>query len=652
MAENPNPHDMLKAIRARAHTPPSDPSTSWDQRLDDAEILASLADGSRQLADLDDATLQRCLDSAGTRAVVDAALQGASSAAAPAQAAPAALPETSTARTAETTPESASPSPSSRASTPRWLMAFKAWWNQPLFPSGQGLSVGWAAAAAVVVALFGALALFRPEGSGLSPEGPDFAQSNASNAIAFPFPPNSPQVQVASFQSASWPPDLTEFPAPADQRWIGSSLQLAQGLPHFAPDTVTLGAADTEATVLAWKLATVIIPTRAGFGSGVIVSSDGWILTAYSVVAEAAQQAARTGAIAQLEIIAPRRLDDHLEPRSDRWPATLFRADPTTDLALLKLDPLPSSPSPLPHLRLGPAPEPGADIFLLGSNADGPAWWLRSGTVLVQPETNPIRRTPAGFQPALPRPRLEILESDARTVAGDLGGPLLDADGQVVGITFGTPNAADPTAPSQHIATRHLQAILQNLPTTPEPVPFDPWTAGLPLASLLRPESFSLPADTNRVPVLLYRHALGLADESLTNVALSFYLDLSAPPAPPSPPSRPAALVPTGLWGLENQGSFRFDFFLTLRSDDLLVSGITGPDGIVREIRLGSARTGRASLTWHRPPGGLWTASIPDPQTLIMDPATLNPDQARRLALILPRLFSAPSPSANPAPPG
>ena len=139
---------------------------------------------------------------------------------------------------------------------------------------------------------------------------------------------------------------------------------------------------------------------RLGQGSGVIVSKDGYVLTNNHVVANAGE----------VEIV----LGDER-----RFTAEIVGTDPKTDLAVLKID----APDLMPA-RLG-----DSDAMSVGE------WVVAAG--------NPFGLTAsvtAGIVSALGRSNMGItdyedfIQTDAAINPGNSGGPLLNLDGEVVGI--------------------------------------------------------------------------------------------------------------------------------------------------------------------------------------------------------------------------
>ncbi len=142
---------------------------------------------------------------------------------------------------------------------------------------------------------------------------------------------------------------------------------------------------------------------QSGLGSGFIVSSDGLVLTANHVVAEAEEIKVRLG--------DDRELD-----------AELVGTDPKTDVAVLRI----KSDERFPSLRLG-----DSDRLRVGE------WVLALGT----PFAERLRETvTAGIVSAKGRSRIgladyeDFIQTDAAINRGNSGGPLVNIRGEVVGI--------------------------------------------------------------------------------------------------------------------------------------------------------------------------------------------------------------------------
>ena len=162
--------------------------------------------------------------------------------------------------------------------------------------------------------------------------------------------------------------------------------------------------------------ATVLVQTSGGFGSGFVVSPDGFIVTAAHVVPESS---------------ATIKLRDGRE-----FPASVIRIDRRIDIALLRPG-LPEGVT-LPCLpsKLEPVPV-GADVYAIGSPASRElSFSLARGIV------SSVRLLQG----------LQYLQTDAAVNSGNSGGPLVTASGEaaaivsyklvgmsVEGIAFGVP---------------------------------------------------------------------------------------------------------------------------------------------------------------------------------------------------------------------
>ncbi len=140
-------------------------------------------------------------------------------------------------------------------------------------------------------------------------------------------------------------------------------------------------------------------PGGVSFGSGFVISEDGYVVTNNHVIEDAAK-------------VTVRMADER------EYSATVVGADAQSDLALLKID-----AAGLPHLALGDseALRVGEDVIAVG-NPFG-----LGGTVT------------RGIVSALSRdinsgPYVDYIQTDAAINRGNSGGPLLNMEGDVVGV--------------------------------------------------------------------------------------------------------------------------------------------------------------------------------------------------------------------------
>lgn len=140
-------------------------------------------------------------------------------------------------------------------------------------------------------------------------------------------------------------------------------------------------------------------------GSGVLIDPDGYVVTNAHVVQNATQEVSVT-------------LGDGSEPTA----ADVIWIDPGNDLALLKV----RAGGPYPWVRLAAADDVmiGETVVALG-NPYGFDNTVSSGIVSA---TNRALRTPAGLS------FVDFIQTDAALHPGNSGGPLVNINGEVIGI--------------------------------------------------------------------------------------------------------------------------------------------------------------------------------------------------------------------------
>lgn len=142
---------------------------------------------------------------------------------------------------------------------------------------------------------------------------------------------------------------------------------------------------------------TVLIQTGTGHGSGFLISRDGYFLTNHHVVSGAKY--------------VKLRWSDGLEGLGE-----VIRTDKGRDIALIKGDPRDRAP-----LRIMPkSPEVGTDVYAIGAPLDPKFQNSITKGILS------ARRIEDGYS---------FLQSDASVNPGNSGGPLVNAQGDVVAIT-------------------------------------------------------------------------------------------------------------------------------------------------------------------------------------------------------------------------
>ena len=184
-----------------------------------------------------------------------------------------------------------------------------------------------------------------------------------------------------------------------------------------------------------------------GIGSGVLISADGNVLTAYHVLFNSSRLEAVT-------------LD------KKRYPMTVVGFDETHDLALLKIN---IAGAPFVPLIPG-VPKIGQTALAIG-NSGGKFLQPKVGKLLALDAAAGRADFPAG-----------TLQLDAPLAPGDSGGPILNDAGQLIGITSYI--RLKPTARTEALpATASYAAYTATLETTSYAVPV---TAGSALLAQLR----------------------------------------------------------------------------------------------------------------------------------------------------------------------
>ncbi|NGZ95613.1 MAG: hypothetical protein CV089_05700 [Nitrospira sp. WS110] len=603
--KHPRPSD---AIRARAEELAARGEPMDSSEVDD--VLGSLIEGTASLDDIDEETLDRCLREVGTEHFVRVLVAGQD-----------AIKESQSeervhSMKTDSRPADVVPMPV----RPHTMPTAQSRWRQ---------HAGWLAAAASVafvttVAISVMNALQTQQGTPLQDQP---GTSPKELRVAFHWPQH-PSVDPAT---------LTPWGLPSPQ------LPLENGLPNFEKGMGTLGASGLNRTDQ-WRLATAIVKTEHGMGSGAVISPEGWVVTNYHVVAGPSQQAAITGTVPTVDVILGQKLEGRIKPRPT-VKASVYRVDVVHDMALLKLETLPEGMNAVPYFNVASKVTRGEECFVVGSQVNGFAWSVRSGNVeeIVHypDELSQVVAGTASAETTIDRTRATVIVTDTSISGGDSGGPLLNQNGELIGVTFATPNNRAGGSVGWHIALEHLRAMVSAFPTQPEGVPFDAWTAGFPQAHMGIPQQ----ADGNRdglIDALVIPYVSGVPDSSGQTVehviAFNLFIDLSQLAVPGHDI---ADLIPVGLWGQTNRGRFRYDVFMTVRADGVLAVGYPNPTqgGIVDEIRVGSGEKDKVRVIWHRDQAGLWRATQPAGPTPFLDPARLSEEKQQQVSVIYQQLI-------------
>lgn len=161
--------------------------------------------------------------------------------------------------------------------------------------------------------------------------------------------------------------------------------------------------------------------TSAAEGSGSIISPDGYVLTNHHVIAGAEQ-----GGIMQVT------LNDGSKHEAD-----LVASDANTDVAIIKI----KGVHDLPHLQFGDsdAVAVGQEVVAVGSPL-GLNATVTSG--IVSAKNRPVRASQQGGESSL----IDAIQTDAAVNPGNSGGPLVDMEGNIVGMNSMIASLSDKTS--------------------------------------------------------------------------------------------------------------------------------------------------------------------------------------------------------------
>lgn len=257
--------------------------------------------------------------------------------------------------------------------------------------------------------------------------------------------------------------------------------------------------------------ATVLLAIGASYGTGVIISPDGWILTNQHVI-ESAPVHSVTG-IQVVTVYLGRLQNRVMELQEDELFASVYKVDAVRDLALLKLERVPADVAELPFVRMADnQPEPGDDCAVVGHPRSGMLWTVRSGEVAaigvwphdridavvtrltsVGPSRDELAKTLESAE------KRKVVTSTCGINPGDSGSALVNGSGELIGATFAIPrNERDDGISLDKFAYHvHLDEIRQFLSSRPEKAPlFVPDTWPIALVSSLRDKDGNDRADT------------------------------------------------------------------------------------------------------------------------------------------------------------
>ena len=242
------------------------------------------------------------------------------------------------------------------------------------------------------------------------------------------------------------------------------------------------GGSDVYATA---GPAVVVVRTACCHGTGFFVSADGLIVTNHHVIREGLTHTPE-GSVASVHL-GVLGADGIMQLRPQESRALLLKSDPVNDLALLRLQGPEAAATPFLKLAAA-APRPGQDCAILGHPVSGMLWTFRScqiasvgdfpkdmmHTVMTRLSAQGPDRTEIETMVAAMPPRRTLLTS-ALSNPGDSGGPVLDRDAAVVGVTWGAPGNRDEEKFSYHVHFDALRRFLADVPSAAMLLVPDPW---------------------------------------------------------------------------------------------------------------------------------------------------------------------------------
>jgi S1-C subfamily serine protease len=211
-----------------------------------------------------------------------------------------------------------------------------------------------------------------------------------------------------------WRPLRSEFSQPPEVSWASSTVSTAApaagNLSEEEKNNIDIyqrysgGVVNITTTTLGYDFFLRPVPTESGTGSGAVIDDQGHIVTNYHVV-HGAQR---------MEVTLPDKT---------KFDAKLIGADPNKDLAVIQVN--------VPRGRLTPIPIGTSKVLLVGQkvlaigNPYGLDRTLTTGIVSslgrsIQAENGIIID--------------DIIQTDAAINPGNSGGPLLNSQGQIIGI--------------------------------------------------------------------------------------------------------------------------------------------------------------------------------------------------------------------------
>jgi serine protease Do len=201
--------------------------------------------------------------------------------------------------------------------------------------------------------------------------------------------------------------------------WTGGSSSVADAVARLEPAVVNIEVADGEGASRAVSLGSPSLPHPFdGAGSGVIIRSDGTVVTNYHVIAPALPKVKRGQTTNAIRV--------HFADGRTFERTQIIGWDKATDLAVLRL--VPQKPTDFPVAPLG-----DSDTVRTGDYAIAVGNPLGFNSSVSLGIISAVHRR--GFRSGPGQTLDSVIQTDAAINPGSSGGALADSTGRVVGIT-------------------------------------------------------------------------------------------------------------------------------------------------------------------------------------------------------------------------
>ena len=222
----------------------------------------------------------------------------------------------------------------------------------------------------------------------------------------------------------------------------------------------------------------VLIRTPTGSGSGCVVDPDGWILTNEHVIASAPWDV-KTGTQI-VRVYFGSNQDGKFELIEEPVWAQVYKVDRRADLALIRCLTLPTGMDTVPSMKIASQSiEKGSDCIAVGMPAASVLWSVRKGTIAGHGEfpKDIEGRIRLGESEGINKERQEELlrylapDGDRMVTIstcginpGDSGGPLMNASGELVAVTYAVPSNVAFKEFGYHVHLEEIHKFLNEMP--------------------------------------------------------------------------------------------------------------------------------------------------------------------------------------------